>query len=455
VRQLHKRACEEAAMKRPSSLLFMAFAISGVGLVAQTVGPPSAIVRRVGRTTLMKGASATRINNHGEVVLRVGRDRTFLWASGVPTTEIRFGGDYAFTAGTALSGSGNVVGEALSPRGFYEPFIWSRGGGIRLVWSAWEIENRSPTAVNDADEVVGPGAVWNVAYRVGPTTGMIYGNPLGLPQGPCTSTAVAISEWGESVGASTIDLHYCDDSIPGPMHAYRLRRDGSVLDLGTLGGRDSAATAINDRGQITGWSLKASGAKRAFFWSAATRMVNLGTLGGGWSQATAINNLGQVIGTSETSSGKTHGFIWSLSMGMVDVGAGAPAAINDLGQVVGTVPSSTHPVAYFWSRVDGRTDFAHFAQVLDINDRAEVVGGSNIIPGPGDATLWRMAVVPAETINWYQARTAALLYGGAIDTAQGADYSRWIVKARASLSSGDAARFDRYLGKLRAALGQP
>jgi probable HAF family extracellular repeat protein len=212
---------------------------------------------------------------------------------------------------------------------------------------------------------------------------------------------------------------------------------------------------VNDRGQITGWSLKASGAKRAFFWSAATGMVNLGTLGGGWSQATAINNLGQVIGTSETSSGSVHGFIWSLSMGMVGVGSGVPAAINDLGQVVGTVASSTHPVVYFWSRVDGRANFAHFAQVLDINDRAEMVGGSHIIPGPGDATLWRMAVVPAETINWYQARTAALLYGGAIDTAQGADYSRWIVKARASLSSGDTARFDRYLGKLTAALGQP
>ena len=113
------------------------------------------------------------------------------------------------------------------------------------------------------------------------------------------------------------------------------------------------------------------------------------------------------------------------------------------------------PVAYFWSRADGRTNFAHFAQALDINNRGQVVGARGVIPGPGDATLWKMVVLPAETLNWYQARIAALAYGGAINTTQVTDDTRWLDKARASLATGDTTRFNTYLGKLGEALGQP
>ena len=72
--------------------------------------------------------------------------------------------------------------------------------------------------------------------------------------------------------------------------------------------------ALNDRGQIVGWSNVATseeeGAVHAFLWQGG-EMQDLGTLGGLSSQATAINNSGVVAGLSQTSqAGGSHAFLW-------------------------------------------------------------------------------------------------------------------------------------------------
>ena len=70
-------------------------------------------------------------------------------------------------------------------------------------------------------------------------------------------------------------------------------------DLGTLGGKESAATAVNERGQVIGESTTAGGATHAFLWQDG-KMRDLGTLGGQSSSPTAINDVGQVVGASDT-----------------------------------------------------------------------------------------------------------------------------------------------------------
>src|SRR5204862_3311837 len=88
----------------------------------------------------------------------------------------------------------------------------------------------------------------------------------------------------------------------GDFHAYLLS-EGTSFDLGTLGGNESEALAINRRGQVAGHSRIGGGgapAKHAFFICEPGRMLDLGTLGGTTSIAHDVNDLGEVVGLSET-----------------------------------------------------------------------------------------------------------------------------------------------------------
>ena len=66
----------------------------------------------------------------------------------------------------------------------------------------------------------------------------------------------------------------------------------TVTDLGTLGGTESLAYAINDSGQIVGHFKPAEGPDHAFVYEAGV-MQDLGTLEGGRTIAYDINNARQ------------------------------------------------------------------------------------------------------------------------------------------------------------------
>lgn len=173
--------------------------------------------------------------------------------------------------------------------------------------------------------------------------------------------ATAINNKGQFVGATTVD----DPSADLPVHAFLWvggKPAGHMKDLGTLlSFRHSLATALNERGQIVGYTSTMADAKltylwrgrpggaRAFLWSHG-KMRALGTLrGGDFSMAFGINNAGQVVGASDTP-GKTHNleedhaFLWQKGW-MYDINELLPpdsgwtletaSAINNRGQIVG------------------------------------------------------------------------------------------------------------------------
>lgn len=86
------------------------------------------------------------------------------------------------------------------------------------------------------------------------------------------------------------------------------RLDGAVLyrvtDLGTLGGDDIQALAVNDSGQVVGWSRNSSHKRRAFISDGSGTpgsMIDLNTLidsssGRILREAYDINNAGQITG---------------------------------------------------------------------------------------------------------------------------------------------------------------
>jgi probable HAF family extracellular repeat protein len=87
----------------------------------------------------------------------------------------------------------------------------------------------------------------------------------------------------------------------------------TAIDLGTLGGTESSATAVNEHGQVVGWSLIAGdAATHAFSWTKEGGMVDLGTLGGTDSLAVAVNDRGQVVGYTLGDTG-FHAAVWRLN----------------------------------------------------------------------------------------------------------------------------------------------
>jgi probable HAF family extracellular repeat protein len=79
----------------------------------------------------------------------------------------------------------------------------------------------------------------------------------------------------------------------------------SLTDLGTLGGEESEAHAINESGQIVGMSQRADGIYRAFLYQNG-QMADLGTVGTDDSSAAyAINSSGQITGFSSNTQNET------------------------------------------------------------------------------------------------------------------------------------------------------
>ena len=76
---------------------------------------------------------------------------------------------------------------------------------------------------------------------------------LGALPGIECSQAVSVNASGEVVGGSGNGV---TDPLAGGIEEVRavLWKDGEIQDLGTLGGSESTAVAINNRGQVTGFS---------------------------------------------------------------------------------------------------------------------------------------------------------------------------------------------------------
>jgi probable HAF family extracellular repeat protein len=110
-----------------------------------------------------------------------------------------------------------------------------------------------------------------------------------------------------------------------------------IVDLGTLGGSQTEPAALNEHGEVTGWSRTSANAQHAFLFSNG-RMRDLGTLGGDSSRGTAINDAGEVVGTAATRT-NSHAFLYGAGR-MHDLGTIAgdyseASAINAAGQVTG------------------------------------------------------------------------------------------------------------------------
>jgi probable HAF family extracellular repeat protein len=172
--------------------------------------------------------------------------------------------------------------------------------------------------------------------------------------------------------------------------------------LGTLGGPDSGAFLINESGQISGWSFTNSTVNSTtglptldpFFWENG-KMLDMGTLGGVLGQSFALNNGGQVAGYSDLAGDQScHPFLWDKTGGMKDLGtlggdSGLAYFVNDAGEVVGSanVPGAfgcdngAQNHAFLWRNgvmTDlGAPDGDTCSGAAAINSKGQIVGGGD------------------------------------------------------------------------------
>lgn len=208
--------------------------------------------------------------------------------------------------------------------------------------------------------------------------------------GGANSEARAINDGGWVVGTS-------DVFQPGVTHAF-LWKDGRMTDLGTLGGTSSRAFGINNGGEIVGSSQVAGDAAwHAFRWVRGT-MTDLGGLGGSYSEGFVINDAGDVTGYA-AGPGSGHAALWRhgtiTDLGTLGGNLSWSNGITSSGAVVGgaTLAGDFAQHAFLW-RGGMMTDLGTLGGTSSgasyINGAGVVVGGSQVA---GDwierAFLWR------------------------------------------------------------------
>ncbi len=252
--------------------------------------------------------------------------------------------------------------------------------------------------------------------------GVLPQNPAVGAQTPCldcawSSWAFWISDNGFVAGES--ENNAIDPLVGAPASLAVLWKDGKIINLGTLGGEESVAGAVNSRGEVVGAALNSisdpfpgrypdaeffifgNGTEsHAFLWQEG-KMQDLGTLGGPDSAAFLLNEPGQIAGASDvdyasnvvTGGPTVHPFLWQQGK-MLDLVAHAPAGmfggtygsvsgLNDRGQVAGTMnlTGDLNWHSFLWDAgqiTDLRTLGGLNSTAVALNIAGHVVGNSDV-----------------------------------------------------------------------------
>ena len=332
----------------------------------------------------------------------------------------------------------------LFDQDYSEAYCISDGG--QIVGTARTLIECPPEFVITNAFVVRPAVLTDLAtpYPGDALTNlMTLGDPCNLAY---DSAAIGISNNNHVVGWADREdgVTHAFLVVPGGGSFYTDVDDNRVndlmIDLGTLAASDpvSSATAVNDSGQVTGYSYTYSGGAAGYHaflitpldtdadgvgdtWfvdagdGANALMIDLGTLGGTNSWGRAINNAGQIVGESDldapTGEHYTRAFIWSGGV-MTDLGTlrddpnhgfSAASGINNNGVVVGWAENEKRERrAFIWKdgrmqdlndllylrNEDGSTTSTSIVltEARDINDDGLIVGWGTVKGSKGSTT---------------------------------------------------------------------
>lgn len=268
---------------------------------------------------------ASSINDLGQIVGQSSSStvyRAVIWDNSTVPQDLGMLSGGIASAASAISNDGRVIaGTSMDGSGNNHPVRWLKSNGQWLI-DLLPQAGASPCSIGgistDGSAISANcnsvPIVWRNGSKIVLGAGFVGG----------------VNTKGQAVGVNSTFDHALLWNFTGGVV--------TVVDLGTLGGTYAVANAINDAGEVTGWSENANHQSHAFLWSPKRNaMVDLGPVGT-TSGAYGINATGQVVGdvwpSSQHAAFFDHGKV-------VDLGTlpGYPSAIarslNNTGQAVG------------------------------------------------------------------------------------------------------------------------
>ncbi len=246
----------------------------------------------------------------------------------------------------------------------------------------------------------------------GGTRGAAY--PSWETRGPSSGSAArestAWSRWGQATGAPQsparfIDLRGDPPDILVPItgiEEWLPKTTYAPIELPTLGGRSSVATAIADQGTVVGYSQTDSGLVRAFRWHPTDdSLEELATLGGRFSAAFGVDDQGNAVGYAATEAGLMRPVYWPAgthrprALPAPEGCNGIARGINDDGLIVGAIEFEPGQYqAVVWRRGQEGFERLHAlggraVQAAAVNGNGEVVGVLESREGRQTAFLWK------------------------------------------------------------------
>jgi probable HAF family extracellular repeat protein len=298
-----------------------------------------------------------------------------------------------FSTAVSINDYGEVVGYSSTLGGQTHAFLYLRSGTLLDIDSLGSAKSFAAAITNSGVLI---GEFQTSGGETHPFLGVLHDSLFDLGEYHLFTSARGANNAGQVVGSRLVpDEH-------GELHIRAfLYTSQAVIDLGTFGGKQSDATAINDSGQVVGhlYTANHGGNQRAVLYSAG-KTIELGTLGGGDSIGVAINNTGQVVGYSRVPGGDQRAFLYAdgrlRNLGTFPGGTQSFAyGINKQGQVVGSSDAKESPLHAFIYNNRSMQDLNQMipsdsgwvlTEARAINDVGQIVG-YGIIKGAQHAFL--------------------------------------------------------------------